>query len=108
MAQGIRTLTFPFMFVSALSTRHSTLDTRPFSLDYPIRSCQHIWRNRETDLLGRFQINDELELRRLLDGEVGGLSAFQNLIHIDCGTAAHVEEIHAVKHKAPVFYKPLL
>jgi hypothetical protein len=38
------------------------------SLDYLIRSCQHIRRNRQADLLCRFQINDELKLLRLLHG----------------------------------------
>ena len=31
--QRVRTMIFLFIFLSALSTRHSTLDTRPFSLD---------------------------------------------------------------------------
>ena len=33
MAQSVRTVIFLVMFVSRVSTRHSTLDTRPFSLD---------------------------------------------------------------------------
>ena len=33
------------------------------------------------NLLGCFQIDDELELRRLLHRQVGGLGAFQNLVH---------------------------
>ena len=33
-------------------------------------------RNRHADLLGGLEIDDELELRRLLDGNVGGLGAF--------------------------------
>src|SRR5262245_5755045 len=61
MAQRVRTVIILFMFVSALSTRHSTLDTRPFSLDHLIRPCQHIGRNRKADLLGGLQIDDELE-----------------------------------------------
>ena len=41
---------------------------------------QHLRRNRQADLLGGFQIDDQLELRRLLDGQIGGLGAFQNLV----------------------------
>ena len=37
-----------------------------------------IRRNRHADLLGGFEIDDELKLRRLLDGQVGGLGAFQD------------------------------
>src|SRR4029077_18257776 len=33
-------------------------------LDHPIRPRQHIRRNRQTDLLGCFQIDEQLELRR--------------------------------------------
>jgi hypothetical protein len=32
-----------------------------------IRPHQHVWRNRKADLLRCFQIDDELELRWLLD-----------------------------------------
>ena len=37
------------------------------SFDHFIRSRQHVGRNRQTDLLRGFQIDDELELCRLLD-----------------------------------------
>ena len=33
-----------------------------------IRPRQHVWRNRQADLLGRFQIDDELEFYWLLHG----------------------------------------
>ena len=46
------------------------------SFDDPVRPHQHVGRNRQADLLGGFQIDDELELGRLLDGEIGGLGAF--------------------------------
>ena len=49
-------------------------------LDDPVRPRQHTRRNRHADLLGRIQIDDELELLRLLDGKVGGLGAFQDLV----------------------------
>jgi len=47
--------------IALLLTIHSLPD------DF-IRPDQHIRRNRQTDLLGRLQIDDELELHRLLDG----------------------------------------
>src|SRR5499426_1315479 len=50
-ADRVRTVIFLFMFFSALSTRHSTLDTRPFLLNHLIRSRQHVGRNRQADLL---------------------------------------------------------
>jgi hypothetical protein len=63
------------------------------SLDHLIRSHQHIWWNRQADLLSRFQIDDELErqvdllggfeihyeleLLRLFHGQVSGLRGKQ-------------------------------
>jgi hypothetical protein len=49
-------------------------------LDDLIRPRQQRRREREAECLGGLQINDELELRRLLDWKVGGLGAFQNLV----------------------------
>src|SRR5262245_12340970 len=64
MAHSVKTVIFLFMFfLLSTATRHSTL----FSLDHLIRTCQHVRRNRQTDLLRCFQIDDELELHRLLD-----------------------------------------
>ena len=56
---------------SVLSTRYSAL-----SFDNPVRPRQHVRRNGQADLLGGFKINDQLELLRLLDWQVGRLCAF--------------------------------
>ena len=50
-----------------------------------IRSRQHIRRNRYVDLLSGFQIDEELKLSRLLDGNVGGLGTLQDLVHVISG-----------------------
>src|SRR5262245_41142613 len=50
--------------------------------DHLIRPHQHVGWNRQTDLLGRFQVDDELKLHRLLHGEVGGLPAFEDFVDI--------------------------
>ena len=50
-----------------------------------IRSFQHLRRNRQVDLFRCFQVDDQLELLRLLDGQVGGLGAFENLIDVITG-----------------------
>src|SRR5262249_22268517 len=44
-----------------------------------IRSRQYIRRNCQADLLGGLEIDHELELHRLLHGEIGGLGSFQDL-----------------------------
>ena len=60
------------------------------SLDDSVCPCQDVRRNRQADLLGSFEIDDELELLRLLDRKVSRLSAFQNLIHVSGGTPVQV------------------
>ena len=49
-------------------------------LDHFIRSRKHVGRNPEANPLRRFEIDDQLELRRLLDWKVGGLGAFQDFV----------------------------
>jgi hypothetical protein len=55
--------------------------------DHFIRSRQHVRWNRQADLLCRLEVDYKLELGWLLDGEIGGLSAFQNLIDVNGGAA---------------------
>jgi len=51
----------------------SSLFTRHDLLDHFIRPRQHIRRNRQADLVGGFQINDQLKLYRLLNRKISGL-----------------------------------
>ena len=61
--------------------------------DHSISSHQDIRRNRQADLLGRLKIDYELELYRLLNGKVSGLSTFEDLVYIISSTAILVGEI---------------
>src|SRR5215831_15099963 len=74
-------------------------------LDHFVRSHQHIRRYRQADLLSCFEIDNELELRRLLYRKLGGLGALENLIDIRSGAAVQVVDVHAVGHKPTGFYK---
>src|SRR5262245_60038358 len=51
---------------SSLLFTGSAPHPKKLSLDHLISPHQHIRRNREADLLGGFEIDDELELLRLL------------------------------------------
>jgi hypothetical protein len=51
------------------------------SLDDFIGSIQHRLRNRQADLLGGFEIDHQLKLRRLLDREIGWLGSLQDLVN---------------------------
>src|SRR4030095_8848303 len=70
------------------------------SSNHPIRSRQHIRRNREVYLLSCFQVDDELEFLRLLDWEVGGFSTFQNLVHVNSRAPIEVSEVRPIRHEA--------
>ena len=72
------------------------------SSDDPIRPRQQIAWNRQAYLLCCFQIDNELELIRLLDRQICWRSAFQNLVDIRGRTAEQVGKAHAVAHE-PAF-----
>src|SRR5262249_58301526 len=74
-------------------------------LNDPIRLREHLRRNRQADLLGRLEIDDDLELRRLLDRNIAKLGTFRNLLHVRGGAPAQVGHVHAVRHKAPGVYE---
>ena len=73
--------------------------------NYPIRSSQNVWRYRQTDLLGRLEIDDEFELCRLLDGKIRGLGAFQDLVDVCSGTTVQVGDGGPVGHQSTGFHK---
>src|SRR5262249_28327262 len=43
-------------------------------------------RNRQAQRLGGLEIDHQLELGGLLDWEISGLGAFEDLVHVTCGT----------------------
>lgn len=49
---------------------------RPTNLP-PCSPCQHDLRNRNADLLRRFEIDDELEFDRLLEGNISWFDAVE-------------------------------
>ena len=42
------------------------------------------WRHRETERLGGFQIDQELELRRLINRNVARFGTVEDLVHVVC------------------------
>jgi hypothetical protein len=51
----------------------------PKLFNNPVRSSQHVRWNRQADLFRRLQLDDELELDRLLHWQIGGLSPLEVL-----------------------------
>src|SRR4030095_1693428 len=75
------------------------LGSRPSLLDDLIGPLQQRLRDGEADRLGRLEVDDQLELRGLLDGQVAGLGAFQDLVHVGGGAPLQVKKVCAIGHK---------
>ena len=54
---------------------------------------------REAKRRGGFEVNDQLELMRLLHRQVGRLDAFENLVDIVRGTSSQVIPIYGIGHE---------
>src|SRR5215469_695171 len=67
---------------------------------------QRVW-DGEAERLGGLEVDDELELCRLLDWQIGRLRTLQDLVHIGCGTPVHVTPVRPVRHEPARFYKLL-
>src|SRR5262249_22463073 len=92
---------------AAKGSKENSIQSSPLdflSFDHSIRPCQDIRRNRQGDLLSGFEIDNELELLRLLHLEVGGLWTLQNLVHVGGGAPVKVCKVHSVGHKPPGFH----
>src|SRR4030095_7735747 len=69
------------------------------------RPRQHVRRNREADLLRRFEIYHQLELGRLLYGQIRGLGSFQDLFHVCGGSPVQVGQARSVGHQTAGLHK---
>src|SRR5215831_589616 len=93
--EGMETVANPTAALRSWRRWSSTL------FDYPVRALEHRWRDRQLECLGRLQIYNQLELRRLLDREVGGLGTFQYLVHVDRGAPKIIYDVGRIGHETP-------
>jgi hypothetical protein len=47
-----------------------------------------------------FEVEDQLELRRLLDGEISGLGTLENLVDVESDTRERIDKIRTVVHQS--------
>jgi hypothetical protein len=66
------------------------------SLQHFIRGDKEILGNGHIDLLGRLQVDNKLELGRLLHRKVTGICATQDLVDINCGMGPHRRLVRAI------------
>src|SRR4029453_11904554 len=79
------------------------------SPDHLVRLEQEAWGGRQAKGLGGLQGDDELELRRLLHGEIGWFGAFEDLVHVGGGTPERVRQARAIGYEASGLHiSPLL
>src|SRR5215467_8478407 len=70
------------------------------SPDHLIHPRQHSRRNRQADLLGGFEIDDEFKLSRPLDRKIRRLCTFKDFVNENCSTTVRIGNVHPVGHEA--------
>src|SRR6266478_4382569 len=88
--------------------RSPSRDSRCFGIvlfDHLVGEGEDRGRDLQPDCSRGLEIDDELELCGLLNGEVSRLGALQNLIHVCGGTPIVVRQIYPVCHKTSGIHK---
>src|SRR2546428_223274 len=71
------------------------------SFDQLVRPQQQCLRDRQPKSLRGFEVDHELELGGLLDGEVRRLGALQDLVDVGGSTATQIGQARSKRHKSP-------
>src|SRR5258706_4015260 len=80
----------------------------PSLLDHLIRPQQQRRRDREAERLGGLQVDDQLELRGLLYGQIAGLGALEDFIDVACGAPVESGTVVAIGHETTVSREEIL
>src|SRR5262245_28772055 len=68
-------------------------------VDHLVGEDVELRRDRHAERVGGLAIDHQVEFRRLLDRQVAGLGAFEDLIHIRRGAAEKIGKVLAVAHQ---------
>ena len=86
---------------SLIEPRESTRSGRsPALLDNLVGAHQHRVRHSEAERLGGLEVDDQLEGRRLLDRQIGGLGAFEDRSRVSADQAKGRSEACSIADQA--------
>src|SRR6266436_10168371 len=80
--------------------RPEEASTRGVSFDDLIGAGEDRWRDGQAESLGGVEIDDQLEGRRLLDWQIGGLGALENPAGVDASLARISGEARSIADQA--------
>ena len=72
------------------------------SIESPRRLSAAVTWNRQAEGLGGLEVDDQLEARSLLDGEIGWLRPAEESIHVQRGLSVQRREIGRVTHQPTI------
>src|SRR5262249_14336085 len=82
---------------TALSMRNKLRAQKAWnSFNQLISLCDEERRHFETERFGGLEIDHQLELGRVLDGQVGGLDALEDLVHVRSAAPVEIEKARPV------------
>ena len=79
----------------------------PRLFNHLVRPLQERRRDRQAESLGDLEVDHEFERSGLLDRQIGGLGAPENLVDVASGPPLHLGNIHSVGHEAAWLNKHL-
>src|ERR1700682_1891991 len=80
-------------------TNATPVSTANVSFDHLVCAAKQRQRESEAERLGGLQVDDQLDLHRLLDWEIGRLFAFENPARVDAHFAIGIPQTGSVAHK---------
>src|SRR5215475_6975264 len=78
-----------------------TSDFLPLSLDHFVRPRQHVGWDREANLLGGFEIDDEFEIPRGFNRQFLRLGPFQNAVNVPGTSLPQSVSVRTVVQESP-------
>src|SRR5262249_30387976 len=73
------------------------------SFDHRVGKGEQFVRYRKPERLGGYEINDQIELSRLLDWKLGGVCSAQDLVDEVGGAPPHARPVRSIGHQTARF-----